>query len=128
MSNTTIVPNAGSVVIAGQKGQYIGLLPGQFPGAIADPQWFTGGRFSRYNISTPTQVITRPGRLWKVSVITAAATASTVDDVNNGTANIANRILTIPANATGSFDLEWPCASGILITPGAGVVLSCSFD
>jgi hypothetical protein len=85
------------------------------------------GANATYNISAATVVKASAGRLFKISVIVAGA-AGTVNDVaTTGGAAIGNQISVIPA-ANGVFDFNWPCATGIVIVPGAGQVVAVTWQ
>ncbi len=83
---------------------------------------------TKLDITAQTVVKASPGKLFTVSVTTAGSTAGTVND-SATVAGIA------AANLVGSFEAvgvypfyDWPCAAGIVITPGTGQVLSVSFS
>lgn len=78
------------------------------------------------NITTATVVKATKGRIGKVIVNTAGSTVGTVSD-SATTASAANLIYNIP-DTVGIYDLNFPCATGILITPGTGQVLSVSYN
>lgn len=94
----------------------------QYP--IVAPQ---GGVLSHLNITAATVVKAAPGRLWTVTVTTAGSTAGTASDVaTTGGVAAANLIAELP-NTVGVYSLAWPCATGIVITPGTGQVLSVAY-
>jgi hypothetical protein len=84
------------------------------------------GAKSVLNITAATVVKATPGRLVKISVTTAGAAGTANDCITTGAAAAANLIAAIPA-AVGVISLDWPCAVGITITPGAAQVISVSY-
>ena len=48
------------------------------------------------------------------------------DEGATGDAAAANKIASIP-NTVGVITLDWPCAVGIVVTPGSGQVLAVSY-
>jgi hypothetical protein len=79
------------------------------------------------NIKVPTVVLTRPGRLLRVSVVRAGTTLGAVHDAETLAGTVAaSRIATIP-RAIAMYDVEWPCDFGIVVVPGAGQVLAVVF-
>lgn len=82
---------------------------------------------SRFNISVATVVKATPGTVLRFNVVTAGTTAGTINDcATTGAAAAANAIATIP-EVVGPVALEWPCAVGIVVTPGTGQVVSILF-
>jgi hypothetical protein len=87
-----------------------------------------GGISNTYNVTAATAIKAAPGRLMRVSVVTAGSTVGTANDcASTGAAAAANQIATIP-NAVGVIYLDWPCATGIVLVPGTGQVLAVNFD
>jgi hypothetical protein len=79
------------------------------------------------NISVPTVVSTRPGRLLRMSVVRAGTTPGAVHDAETLAGAVASsRIATIPGTAA-IYDVEWPCDFEIVVVPGAGQVLTVVF-
>jgi hypothetical protein len=90
---------------------------------------FSGGN-NWLNVTAATVVKPTAGRAVRVSVITAGTTAGSVNDcATTAAAATANQFLSIPANqAAGTvYYIEWPCATGIVVTPGTGGVLAVSY-
>jgi hypothetical protein len=86
------------------------------------------GTSSSLNISAATVVKASAGRLTRINVITAGSAAGTANDTTTtGGAAAANEIFSIP-NTVGSYYLDWPCASGIVIVPGTSQVVSVSYE
>lgn len=86
-----------------------------------------GGVSNSYNITAVAVVKATPGRLVKISVVTAGSGAGIASDcAATGDVAAANKIASIPA-AIGVIILDWPCAVGITITPGTGQVLAVSY-
>ena len=87
------------------------------------------GKSSTLNITAATVIKATPGRLFKIIVNTAGSTAGTASDCTTTAAvAAANLIANIPSTAGLVMALLWPCASGIVITPGTGQVLSVSYS
>lgn len=92
------------------------------------PPLLTGqGRDAQLNIAAATVVKSGPGRVARVSVITAGSAAGTVNDcATTGAAATANQIATIP-NAVGHYTIDFPFNAGLVVVPGTGQVLAVSF-
>jgi|SRR6185437_4014917 len=86
-----------------------------------------GGNASKLNITAATVVKATPGTLFRVSVNTAGSAAGSAYDASTTSGNIAANLIADIPNTVGIYELEWPCAAGILIVPGTGQVLSVSF-
>lgn len=82
-----------------------------------------GGTLSKLDVTASAVVKASPGRVARIVVTTVTATAAiTVNDTTTtGGAAAANTILSIPtAAAVGTvYDLDWPCANGIVINFGS---------
>jgi hypothetical protein len=80
------------------------------------------------NISAATAIKSSRGRIVKVNVNTAGSTAGSVYDraTTSGT-GAANLVAAIP-NTVGTYTIDFPCANGIVVTPGTGMVVSVSFN
>lgn len=86
-----------------------------------------GGLTGVKNITAAVAVKATPGRICRVSVIVAGSAAGTVNDVaTTGAAAVANQVATIP-NTVGNYDIQFPCATGIVIVPGTGQTLAVSY-
>lgn len=91
------------------------------------PTRVAAGDQSSLNIDAARVVKDAPGRLVKVSVVTAGSAAGAAHDcAATGDAAAGNKIATIP-NAVGVIDLDWPVGVGITIVPGSGQVVAVSF-
>lgn len=87
-----------------------------------------GGNNSIKNITAATVIKGTPGTIFTVSVNVAGTAAGKVSDAATvATVAAANLVSTIPSTV-GDIKLEWPCAVGIVVTPGAGQTLSVSFS
>lgn len=89
-------------------------------------QIISEGQSATLNITTATVVKATPGRLVRINVVVAGAAGTANDCATTGAAAAANVICAIPA-AVGVINVEWPCATGIVITPGAAQVVAVSF-
>lgn len=86
------------------------------------------GNFTWLDISAATVVKATSGVIVMVNVITAGTGAGTVNDVaTTGGAAVTNQVATIP-DVVGSYAVNMPCATGIVVVPGSGQVVSVSFD
>ena len=85
----------------------------------------TGAQTSN-NISKPTVVSTKAGRLCNISVVLAGTTAGTIYD-SNSTANVTKPIYTI-LNVDGIVIASIPVVNGILVVPGTGQNVSVSYS
>jgi hypothetical protein len=80
------------------------------------------------NISAATAVKSTKGRIVKVNVTTAgSAPGSVYDRATTSGTGAANLVASIP-NTVGSYTIDFPCANGIVVTPGTGQVVSVSFN
>lgn len=80
-----------------------------------------------YNLSVATVVKASAGTLWRINVVTAGSTSGTANDcTTTGAAAAGNLICEIP-NTVGTIELQWPAATGIVIVPGTGQVVSVSY-
>lgn len=85
------------------------------------------GVSSSLNITAATVVKPSRGRLVRINVIAAGSAAGSANDAaTTGAAGAANQVFAIP-NTVGSYFLDWPCATGIVVTPGTGQTIAVSF-
>lgn len=85
------------------------------------------GRQTRLNITAATVVKAAPGRIGRVSVLVVGTTVGTVNDLaTTAGAAVTNEVGVIPM-AVGTYDIDMPCAVGILVTPGTGQTLAVSY-
>lgn len=117
------MPQTPLNLIAKTIGGALTLLGVDLQGALLTA---SGGTKSSLNITAATVVKATPGRLVRISVTTAGAAGSVNDCATTGAAAAANLIGVIPATV-GVLTFEWPCATGIVITPGAAQVVSVSY-
>jgi hypothetical protein len=78
------------------------------------------------DISTTTLVFPNPGRVCTVIVTTAGTTAGSVYD-SNTTSVTTGKVFVIP-NTLGVTVLNFPVATGILVVPGTGQIVSISYS
>ena len=83
---------------------------------------------TRYAITTPTLVSTRPGRVLRLSVVRAGTTPGAVHDADHVTlASSMNRTAMVPP-VLGMTDLSGrPHEHGIVIVPGRGQMVAVAF-
>lgn len=86
-----------------------------------------GGSASVLNVTAATVVKAAPGTIYTVVVTTPGSAAGSVHDVlTTAGATASNLVFDIP-NTAGVYSLTFPCAVGIVVTPGTGQVLSVAF-
>jgi hypothetical protein len=78
------------------------------------------------DISSSTLVFAHPGRIATVIVTTAGSSAGSIYD-SNTTAVTTGKVFVIP-NTVGITVLNFPVATGILVVPGTGQVVSISYS
>ena len=86
-----------------------------------------GGNASKLNITASTVVKATPGTLFRVNVTTAGSAAGAVYDASTTGGNTAANLIAELPNTVGTYELEWPCAAGILVVPGTSQVISVAF-
>lgn len=80
------------------------------------------------NVSAATALKATPGWIIQVNVLVAGSAPGLVHDcATTGAAADANRVAVIP-NAVGTYLIEWPCRTGIVVVPGSNQVLSVSYQ
>ena len=89
-----------------------------------------GGAKSALNQTAAAVIKATPGRIAKVTIIAPGSGSGTFtlnDCATTGAAAAANAVFVLAYNATANvagavFDLDWPCAVGIVLSavPGAG--------
>lgn len=85
-----------------------------------------GGNTSALDITAVKVVKASPGTLYRFVVTVAGAVGNVYDSVSTTGNSATNLIATIPATV-GIYELSWPCATGIVVAPGAGQVVSVSY-
>ena len=87
-----------------------------------------GGNASQLNLSAVTVIKASPGTLYTVNVITAGSTTGKINDCKTtGAIAASNQSVTIPL-AVGSYPFTFPHFSGMVFTPGTGMVASISYS
>jgi hypothetical protein len=82
---------------------------------------------SRLNITVATVVKATPGTIIQLNVVVAGSTTGTVNDcATTGAVAAANEIAVLP-DTVGTVVQNWPCTTGIVVTPGTGQTLSIAF-
>jgi len=90
-------------------------------------EFVASGKTGQYNITSATAIKATAGRLVRISVIVAGSAAGTANDcATTGAAAVGNQIAAIP-NTVGVINLDWPCATGIVVVPGTGQTLAVSY-
>lgn len=85
------------------------------------------GNKSSLNITANTVVKAQKGRCARVVVIVAGSGAGTLHDAATvAAAATANEIFAIPTTA-GSYEIDFPCANGIVVKPGTGQTIAVSY-
>ena len=77
-------------------------------------------------ITTATVIKPSAGRICEIAVISAGTTTGYVYDSASSSATTAIMI-PIP-NIVGVYKVQWPCATGILIIPGASQTISGTYS
>jgi hypothetical protein len=86
-----------------------------------------GGKTAAYNKSASAVIKATAGRLVRINVLTAGSAPGAVHDcATTGAAAAGNLIFNVP-NTVGSYELDWPCDTGIVYILGTGQVVSASF-
>lgn len=92
------------------------------PGGVAE------GQATALDISAATVVKATAGRLVRINVVTAGSTTGTANDcATTGAAAAANQTFTIP-NTVGSYLVDFPHNTGIVVVPGTSQVLAVSYN
>ncbi|KWN80868.1 hypothetical protein WM24_23835 [Burkholderia ubonensis] len=90
-------------------------------------EYVASGKTPIYNITAAAVVKATPGRLVRINVVVAGSAAGTANDcATTGAAAAANEIAVIP-NTVGTYYLDWPCATGIVVVPGTGQTVAVSY-
>jgi hypothetical protein len=80
------------------------------------------------NISSPRVLKNAGGTVLAVSVIAPGHAPATLHDcATAAAADVSNQVGTVPA-AAGTYQINFPCATGVVVVPGAGQVLAVSFQ
>jgi len=90
----------------------------------------TDGTKSRLNVTAATVVQTAAAgaqRIIRFVVTTAGVAGALYDASTTGGASAASLIAVMPATV-GIYDLNFPIASGVLVVPGSGQVVSVSYQ
>lgn len=86
------------------------------------------GAKNSYNVSAATVLKTAPGRVYTVNVVTAGSTVGSLNDsATLGGVAAANLMAHIP-NTVGTYSLQFPYFTGLVVTPGTGQVLSINWS
>lgn len=86
-----------------------------------------GGIASALNKSADAVIKATAGRVVRVNVVTAGSAAGAIHDcATTGAAAASNKVATIP-NTVGSYEIDFPCSTGIVYKVGTGQVVSISY-
>lgn len=86
-----------------------------------------GGKTAAYNKSASAVIKASAGRLMRINVLTAGSAPGAVHNcATTGAAVAGNLIFNVP-NTVGSYELDWPCNTGIVYILGTGQVVSVSY-
>ena len=92
-------------------------------------EYVASGKTGQYNITAATAIKGSAGRLVRIvvtSTITGNLTAN--DAATTGAAAAANLIFSAATPAAGTvYVLDWPCANGIVVTPGSAGSVAVSY-
>jgi len=87
-----------------------------------------GGNHAVSNLTAVTAVKASAGRLVRVNVVVAGSAPGSVNNAaTTGAAAAANKIASIP-NTVGTYLFDWPCDTGITVSPGTGQTVSVSYS
>jgi hypothetical protein len=84
------------------------------------------GIINAANISAPTVVSSKAGRVATVSILTAGSAPGTIYD--GATLSATTKPIVILPNTVGVFTAPMPVSFGILVVPGSGQVLSIAYS
>jgi hypothetical protein len=76
-----------------------------------------------YNITSASVVKAVAGVAKRISVIVPGSSPGAIYDARTLASTSGRQVFAIPATA-GVYVLEWPCATGISVVPGAGQTLA----
>ena len=80
-----------------------------------------------YDITAATVVKAAPGYVATVIVQVAGSGTGTVNDcLTTGAAAIGNQVFVIP-ETVGSYQINWPFATGLVVVPGTGQTVAVSY-
>jgi len=80
------------------------------------------------NISTTTAIKSSKGRIAKVNVTTPGSSNGSIYDHATTTGTGATNLVAVIPDTVGSYEIDFPCANGIVIAPGTGMVVSVSYN
>jgi hypothetical protein len=87
----------------------------------------SSGISQNYNITAATVIKASAGRAVKVSVIVAGSGVGSVNDcLTTGAVAVGNQVAVVP-ETVGVINLDWPCATGIVLVPGTGQTLAIAW-
>lgn len=90
------------------------------------------GSANKYNITAATAVKATAGRICKITVVATITGSLSVNDcATTGAVAASNTVCTIPTASCPAgtvINLDWPCTTGIVVTPGSVGTVAVSFD
>lgn len=86
------------------------------------------GLSTHYNLTSATTIKASPGRVAKLSVLVAGSAAGSINDCADVASTSTANEIAITQTTVGVYDIDWPCAAGISITPGTGQTLALSYE
>ncbi len=96
-------------------------------GAGGDQIVSAGGQRTALGLTTATVVKTGPGRACRVTVVIGGSAAGTINDVaTTSGASMLNAVGVLPTT-TGTYQIDWPCQTGIVIIPGVGQTIAIAY-
>jgi hypothetical protein len=102
---------------------------------MSDGVYTRQGKSSALNITAAQVVATVPKdfaigqcRLVRVQVLVAGTAAGAAYDGTSTTGNTAANQIAAWPNTVGTYLIDMPCLSGIVIIPGAGQTVAVSYD
>ena len=88
---------------------------------------YLGGKITSNVLTSSTLVISKPGRLVRVSVIIAGAAGTAYNANTTAGASASNALFVIPATV-GVHDVGVHFENGLVITPGAGQSVNVTYS
>jgi hypothetical protein len=86
------------------------------------------GALTVLNLSGAASVVdAAPGRAVRVNVLVAGTAPGSLNDAATVPAAASPNLFFIVPNTLGSYVIDWPCAAGIVVTPGTGQTLAVSY-
>ena len=87
-----------------------------------------GGNSSVLDITAATVVKASPGTLFTISFVSGTAGVTVYDSTSTSGNTAADEVYALTTSTVGQVvSLTWPCASGIVVVPGASTVVAVAY-